>query len=71
MTTGEMKGFTDRFKNIIKSSAPGAIKNKRLSAMMTDLEVAYGIPMLRNEKFGKQNPHLMQLYRTVSDARSL
>jgi len=69
MTFGEMLGFTKRFNSIMNSSGSDYFKTMRLSALMTDLEGAYGIPMLRDEDFEKKNPYLMQLYRTVSEAR--
>ncbi|MDX1806556.1 MAG: hypothetical protein R3267_05995 [Paenisporosarcina sp.] len=69
MKFGEMLGFTNRYKEIIKSKLPEKNKTMRLSYLMSDLEEAYSIPMLKNEQFEKAHPQLMQLYRTVSDAR--
>ncbi|GGH83656.1 hypothetical protein JOD43_002154 [Pullulanibacillus pueri] len=69
MTVGEMLGYTNRFKNIIASKASERVKTIRLAAMMTDLEFAYDIPMINKESFAKANPHVMRLYRTVSEAR--
>lgn len=71
MTFGEMLTYTNRLKEIIYSNAPRFIKDRRLANLMTDLEQAYGIPVLRNIEFEKENPFLMQLYRTVSEARSI
>ncbi|MEK4181754.1 hypothetical protein NSQ61_20135 [Aeribacillus sp. FSL K6-1121] len=71
MTAGEMLMFTKRFKNILSSKTPQSIKDARLANLMSDLERAYNIPMLRNENFEKQNPFVMQLYRTVSEARDI
>jgi len=70
MTTGEMLGFINRFKEITDSSLSNEMKDRRLSALMTDMEVTYNIPMFRNEEFEKRNPFIMQMYRTVSEARS-
>lgn len=69
MTFGEMFGFTQRFKDIMSSDGFNYFKTMRLSSLMTDLEGAYGIPFLKDEKFEKKNPYLMQLYHTVSNAR--
>jgi len=71
MTVGEMLQYTNRLKEILASNAPRFIKDRRLANLMTDLEQAYGIPVLRNIEFEKENPFLMQLYRTVSEARSI
>jgi hypothetical protein len=70
MTTGEMLGYTKRFNEIMDSSLSNEMKDRRLSALMTDMEVTYNIPMFRNEEFEKRNPFVMQMYRTVSEARS-
>lgn len=67
MTTGEMLGFTKRFNEIMKSDK---FKDARLANLMTDLEKAYDIPMVNNDEFNKANPHVMQLYSSVSDART-
>lgn len=71
MTFGEMQAYTNRFKEIIGSKAPDDIKDIRLANLMTDLERAYRIPFLRDEEFERENPQLMMLYRTVSEARNL
>lgn len=69
MTFGEMLGFTKRFQDIMKCCETSELKTKRLSRLMTDLEIAYGIPSLKDEKFEKENPYLIKLYRTISEAR--
>ena len=65
-----MLGFTKRFNEIMKwSKGASLIKSVRLSSLMSDLEEAYSIPMKKSEQFEIAHPQLMQLYRTVSDAR--
>lgn len=71
MTAGEMLQYTNRLKEILASNAPKFIKDRRLANLMTDLEQAYGIPVLRNIEFEKENPFLMRLYLTVSELRNL
>lgn len=72
MTIGEMHQFTKRFNEIIKSKAPKGIKDSRLAFLMDDLEMSYSIPMLANSARMKNvNPFALQLYKTVSEARSL
>jgi hypothetical protein len=66
VTTGEMLAWTIRFNNIM---ACKHLRDMRLSNMMEDLRKAYNIPLLNNREFNKQNPHVIQLYRTVSYAR--
>ncbi|WNF33804.1 hypothetical protein RI196_03720 [Aeribacillus composti] len=69
MTVGEMLQYTNRFKEIM--NGPNSLRDSRLVILMSDLEQAYNIPTLRDQEFEKQNPYLMQLYRTVSEARSI
>ena len=72
MKFGEMLGFTKRFKEIMEwSNGASLIKSVRLESLMSDLEEAYSIPMKNNARFEKSHPQLMELYRTVSDAREL
>lgn len=71
MTVGEMLKYTNRLNEILTSPAPNRIKDIRLSNLMTDLEQAYNIPVFRNREFERENPFVMRLYRTVSEARSL
>lgn len=74
MNTGEMLGYTERFKEIVNSKQSDDHKAVRLATLMTDLEGAYQIPLFgkeRIEAFEKVNPHVMQLYRTVSAERVL
>lgn len=70
MTVGEMLLYTNRLKEIM-SGKPSHERDVRLANLMTDLEQAYGIPSLRNESFETANPFVMQLYRAVSEARSI
>lgn len=70
MTTGEMLYYTNRLKEIcsIKNTD---LRNARLANLMTDLEHAYNIPMLKNDDYNTKHPFVMQLYRTVSAERTL
>lgn len=70
MTTGEMLSWTSRFNDIISRSVDIEMQDRRLGIMMADLEKTYGIPAERNVNFEKENPYVIQLYRTVSDART-
>lgn len=69
ITAGEMLDYTKRFKEIVQSKACQELKNSRLAAMMSDLEIAYSIPVFQSGDYKNINPQLMQLYRTVSEAR--
>lgn len=69
MTFGEMRAWTNRFKNILEVG--GELKDNRLSSLMTDLETAYNIPFLNDDEYNKRNPFVVKLYRAVSEARGL
>ena len=69
MTFGEMRKWTERFNQILGGAQ--TLKDKRLANLMTDLEQAYGIPILRDQEFEKENPFVVQLYRAVSESRSI
>lgn len=71
MTKSELLQYTKRLTEINKSKLPSDLRDRRLAALMNDLEIKYDIPMLRNEKFEKENQMLMVLYRTISSTRSL
>ena len=69
MTFGEMRQWTERFNQILGGAQ--CLKDKRLAQLMTDLEQAYNIPILNNEDYNRENPFVVQLYRAVSEARSI
>lgn len=69
MTTGEMLTWTNRLKEI-RSIKNADLRDARLANLMSDLETVYGIPMLNNKNYNEENPHVMQLYRTVSAERT-
>jgi 3'-phosphoadenosine 5'-phosphosulfate sulfotransferase len=63
-----LPAFHERFKEIqnIKSVS---VRNSRLTALMSDMEQTFGIPMIRNEAYERNHPEIMSLYREVSFAR--
>lgn len=69
MTVGEMLQWTERFNQILGGAQ--ALRDKRLAQLMSDLEKAYNIPPLNDEKWNKRNQFVYQLYQAVSEARNL
>lgn len=69
ITTGEMMAWTERFVEIMESNE--RVRDQRLASLMTDLEQCYKIPCINDEGYNKANPYIVQLYRTVSEARFL
>lgn len=68
LTVGEMLGLTKRFHEI--QNCDSRVKDVRLANLMTDMEQAYDIPCLRNDEYNKKNPHVIAMYRAVSEARA-
>ncbi|MEK5038937.1 hypothetical protein [Sporosarcina sp. FSL K6-3457] len=71
MVVDDMLVLTNRFKEINESKSTEHIKSARLANLMTDMEQIYRIPMFRDEDYNAKNPHVMQLYWAVSEARAL
>ena len=69
MTFGEMSELTKRYNGIMIGDPKQ--KGLRLSQMMTDMEQAYAIPFLNNKEYNARNPHVVGMYRTASESRSL
>ncbi|SDJ76933.1 hypothetical protein [Salimicrobium halophilum] len=69
MTTGEMYGYQKRLIDILNGNNTN--RDVRLAHLMTDLERTFHIPMMHKAAFNEANPHLMELYKTVSEERSL
>lgn len=69
MTIGEMNELTKRYQGILSGNPKQ--KDLRLSIMMTDMEQAYAIPFINNEKYNARNPHVVSMYRTLSESREL
>lgn len=63
----------DRFKRIYDnvSALKEPIRTKKLVQLMNAMESFYKIPMMNNEEYNKNNPHIIQLYREISAARDL
>lgn len=68
-TKSDLERFHDRFIEILETKEP--TRTSRLKNLMSDLEKAYHIPMLRNEMFEVGNVRVMHLYQCVSKARDL
>ncbi|MGG4180824.1 hypothetical protein ABEW03_16200 [Virgibacillus pantothenticus] len=67
MTQEKLQSFHERFDNIMQT--PKRIRNKRLVALMEDMERTYNIPLLYSAAYTFNNPEVMKLYRQVSYAR--
>ena len=66
VSVGEMLGFTKRLKRILTCKS-SSVKRMLLANLMSDIEEAYGIVDSYNGQFEKENPFVMNLFRTVED----
>lgn len=46
-------------------------KDKKLATIMTEMERAYRIPILRNSAWEEENPEVIRVYKEISDMRKL
>ena len=63
--------FNKRYGEIIHADLPNGEKNRRLAALMTEMEREFKIPVLRNEAWEKENKAVIALYRKISMSRTL
>lgn len=68
----KLKKFEQEFKNILeRQDLEQDRKDIQLSALMTDMEREFKIPMLKNEDYEKENKDVIALYRKISRSRQL
>lgn len=63
----------DYFRRLYKylDSLEEPIRTSRLSALMTEMEGRFEIPMLNNEDFNLANADVMNLYWEISNSRDI
>lgn len=67
----KLNRFKDRYENIVEwSRTSDERKAQLLALLMTEMEKAFKIPLMNNESYNKANPEIINLYRTISAARS-
>lgn len=63
--------FNKRYEEIIHADLPIGEKDRRLAALMTEMEREFNIPVLRNGAWEKGNKTVIALYRKISMSRTL
>lgn len=61
--------YKERFNSA--DDLPKPQRTLELSAIMTELELDFRIPILNNEHFNQSNKEIMELYKNISMARDL
>lgn len=62
--------YYQRYETVLNMPVSLIEKDKMLSALMTELENTFNIPMIKNEGWEKENPEIYSLYFKVSMSRS-
>lgn len=65
-----LREYKQRYETIMNLSISPTEKDKMLSLLMTELENAFDVPMIKNEGWEKENPEVYALYFKVSASRS-
>lgn len=61
--------YNKEYETILHSSDSEHYKTLQMSALMSDMEKQYQIPMLRKEEWEKDNRTVIALYRKISMSR--
>lgn len=59
------------YEYIIHSDLSDRIKALKLSKLMMEMERGYGIPMIRDRDWEKENKAVVAMYRKISRSRNL
>lgn len=62
--------YQDQFDMVSQCKDPKS-RDNQLSMLMTNMEFTYNIPMVNDEAFNMSNPHVVELYHKVSNARTI
>jgi len=62
--------YNQRYETLLHSTLSSQEKDMKLSALMTELESAFHIPMQRTPEWEEKNRKVIALYRKVSLSRS-
>lgn len=62
--------YEQRFNTILNLSKSPNEKDELLAILMTEMERAFQIPMIKNKAWEEENIEVYALYRKVSESRS-
>ncbi len=69
MTNKILADYQRDFDRIIHLDQP--FKDRLLSKLMTEMEQQYGIPMMKNEEWERENWMVLAMYLKISASRTL
>lgn len=69
----KLQYFNEKYQEILNSngSLTKTEKNKRLSDLMTEMEMIYKIPILKSPMWENKNRDIIDLYKKISLSRTL
>ncbi|WP_079524965.1 MULTISPECIES: hypothetical protein [Halobacillus] len=65
-----LKAFNRRYEETITCGLSTGEKDRRFATLMTEMEQAFNIPMLKNQEWERENRAVIALYRKVSRSRT-
>lgn len=63
--------YNQRYETVIHSNLSDREKTMKLSNLMTELELAFNIPMQRKPEWEEKNRPVIALYRKIANSRKL
>lgn len=69
MTNKSLKWFNNEYEKVLHSVLSDKDKDMQYAALMSEMEQAFNIPMLKNEAWEKENKAVIALYRKISMSR--
>lgn len=58
-----------RYEDIMSGNMSRDERNRRLAALMTEMEAEYNIPLVRDEEWERRHKAIIALYRKISLTR--
>lgn len=62
--------YNKRYETLIHSDLSSYEKDLKLSELMTEMEEAFSIPMIRKPKWEEENRAVIAMYRKISMSRT-
>ncbi|MEK4031363.1 hypothetical protein MKZ02_23085 [Pseudobacillus sp. FSL P4-0506] len=66
-----LEEYNQRYETIIQGNFSDEQKDEMLASLMTEMEQAFDIPILRDEAWEAANKDVVALYRKVTMSRKL
>ena len=61
--------YHKQYEDIMSGDMSRDERNRRLAALMTEMEAEYNIPLVRDEEWERRHKAIIALYRKISQSR--